>query len=288
MLTSLLPGLRDVRAPLASGVLILFSMLLFFGGHVDQVGTESGRSELLSDMISWVDRPGIVAIALFTSYLIGSAVVTFIGRVIASFRERAIYRFDLERGPRVVSALQIEEVVSPLSLTAMIEHAAKPPRPSTYYSWDLPFWLPFSGESLESLLNALEEHVSSFDREMARGRLGKRHQLLMHVLRGAYRDGGRRLLLASSDLYTEYDRKRSEAELRYALIVTIPVAALGFFLNSSLTIGTEVVATIGIAMTVTMFFRQAMALERAAHSLVLGALADHTISVPVLDSVAWR
>ena len=57
---------------------------------------------------------------------------------------------------------------------------------------------------------------------------------LYDVLVESFDDGGRRLRLSSGDLHADFDKYQSEAELRDALVPTLPVAVIAVILNLSL------------------------------------------------------
>jgi hypothetical protein len=137
---------------------------------------------------------------------------------------------------------------------------------------------PFSLLSVRSF--AIE--LSNVEHEPTR--LARLSELLLEC----YRDGERRLRLASVDLYGDYDRFQSEAELRDSLIVPLPLAIVAVLLNSSLALLTEVVIGVLVVLVLSVLFVQARQLDRRGRSLVLGALTDHTISIPSLDRQGWK
>jgi hypothetical protein len=77
MLASLLPGLRDVRTPLAVGFLWFFTVWLFFGGRLlDQLPVDSPIRANFLDLSNFFGTGAAVAAVSFSAYLFGS-VVTF-------------------------------------------------------------------------------------------------------------------------------------------------------------------------------------------------------------------
>lgn len=99
MLLNLLPGLRDLRAPLATGALWLATLWVLFRSQVDPTQSEDGS--LLSDVSELADRAGAgasIAALTFASYLVGivmtrSSPPRFVDRAFAS-RDSSRYGLD--------------------------------------------------------------------------------------------------------------------------------------------------------------------------------------------------
>ncbi|MFC9498435.1 hypothetical protein [Streptomyces sp. NPDC056982] len=72
MLASLLPGIRELRTPLAAGYMYLLSLFLLLASRVP---TESEARPPLShiyDAVGWMGKPAAFAVGTFVAYLVGS------------------------------------------------------------------------------------------------------------------------------------------------------------------------------------------------------------------------
>jgi hypothetical protein len=101
-------------------------------------------------------------------------------------------------------------------------------------------------------------------------------------------DEGQRLAVANQELYQQFDRQQSEAELRDSLVVSLPLAFIAIVLNTNLGVATDLVGGALILLLLVLMFRQARTYDRKAWSVYAKAVADHVISTPLLDDVlAW-
>jgi hypothetical protein len=107
-----------------------------------------------------------------------------------------------------------------------------------------------------------------------------------HVLSQLEDDGGQRLLIASTDVYGEYDRARSEAELRDAIVFpglfALVVLAISVRWESQLHMIAVVLAAL---IVLAMLFFQARAQDRSARHLLARATANGIISTRLIDQV---
>ena len=71
MLVNLLPGLRELRAPLASGFVWLLTGWLIFAPRVPLASNAKGIWEDLYRLGEGVGRPGVLAAATFAAYIVG-------------------------------------------------------------------------------------------------------------------------------------------------------------------------------------------------------------------------
>lgn len=85
MLAGLLPGLREIRGPLASGYLwLLFGWLVF----EDDVSTAGGAIERLVDLGAVVSPAAVAVAASFAAYLVGSLSEDLFGRTLLTVVRR--------------------------------------------------------------------------------------------------------------------------------------------------------------------------------------------------------
>ncbi|MGW2888086.1 hypothetical protein ACWDDN_22560 [Streptomyces griseoruber] len=72
MLISLLPGMRNLRAPLAAGSLWLVALWLLIGRELPKPGSASGLLADLYDAALWAGKPAVFAALAFIAYLLGA------------------------------------------------------------------------------------------------------------------------------------------------------------------------------------------------------------------------
>ncbi|MEH0543979.1 hypothetical protein QA802_13055 [Streptomyces sp. B21-105] len=72
MLTSLLPGMRNLRAPLAAGSLWLMALWLAIGRELPKPDSASGVLADLYDAADWAGKPAVFAALAFAAYLLGA------------------------------------------------------------------------------------------------------------------------------------------------------------------------------------------------------------------------
>jgi hypothetical protein len=72
VLASLLPGLRELRTPLAIGYLYALALYLFFRDSIPTTAEASGHLKPLYDVVHWLGKPAALAAGAFLAYLMGS------------------------------------------------------------------------------------------------------------------------------------------------------------------------------------------------------------------------
>jgi hypothetical protein len=95
--------------------------------------------------------------------------------------------------------------------------------------------------------------------------------------------GGKRLLVARPELFAEYDRAQSEAELRDGLILPLPLLTLALALNTRLSVVTAAVWIVGLGVLMRSLWLQARYHDRDAWSINAHAIADGVVTTQTLD-----
>ena len=91
MLASLLPGLRDVRTPLAVGFLWFFTIWLFFGDRLlEQLPADSPVRTNLLDLSNFFGTGAVLTALSFAAYLFGAVVILDTGSLPIRLAERWI------------------------------------------------------------------------------------------------------------------------------------------------------------------------------------------------------
>lgn len=239
MFASLLPGLRDLRTPLATGYVYLVTLLLLVGDRIPKREHAEGPLKLLYDLVGWMGKPTILAGATFAAYLIGSVLevrATTVSRCVQKLR----FWWRLRLGDKVTlkrkrhppsRTLQPEDSVSLLGVPIKAQEDTALRRMAAY------------SEVSKSGLDALAIHIlekceydaSGKERvaENLRGLIPA--SLVGEGLVPLLRDLPRlrtRLYVASAEMYGDYDRLAAEADFKvnvgFSTITLSVVAAYTF------------------------------------------------------------
>ncbi|MFE3033375.1 hypothetical protein ACFXKY_17225 [Streptomyces canus] len=191
LLTNLLPGLRDVRAPLSTGCIWLLTLWLILEDRVPTPQKAHGVWASLYRLGDLIGPAGVLAAGAFLAYLIGAMLAVRVVTVNAREAPKAA-RFrsgGTALTPRV-SRLAYDDLVS------FLQDQERLPRPAS-----------------EGTAAAHPEHERG-ERLVA--------GLAVRDILGETRQLRTKLLIASYDLFNEYDRAVGEAEFRknvsYALV----------------------------------------------------------------------
>jgi hypothetical protein len=178
VLTNVLPGLRDVRAPLSAGFIWLVTLWLLLEDRVPTRHEASGVWASLYRLGAVIGTTGVLAAGTFLAYLIGAVLAVRVVTVNArEAPKRLMFWKSRTVGPRL-SRLAFTDLV-----TFLQAHGKFPAREPSADMGTRP------GERLT---------VNLAVREI----LGETRQLRT------------KLLLANADLFNEYDRAVGEAEFR--------------------------------------------------------------------------
>ncbi|GII25409.1 hypothetical protein [Planosporangium mesophilum] len=74
MLMGLLPALRDLRAPLVAGYIVVVAAYLAFHDHVPSSGKATGALRSLYELAQWTGNSGVLVGATFLAFLAGSVI----------------------------------------------------------------------------------------------------------------------------------------------------------------------------------------------------------------------
>jgi hypothetical protein len=273
VLGSLLPGVREVRAPLAAGYTWLFVAWLLYGSDASQHPT--GVALDLKRLHETVSTAGAAVAVGFVAYMIG--VFSIAAANILSDRAARLLRpltgawlrwrhtHSMQRrtpwwfsdyAPRTAVALktlvvpQMEETGAALNLAGRDDS-----RPGYEQLADL---------------------VAPIVRRPAEGRI---EEAVTEGVADEFEQMGRQLIGREPELFGEYDRLRAEAELRASLV--LPGAALGATL---VWIGGGGWRSVGAAVIVAavLLVPLAKARNHDAIDVVVSALRDGRVDSPVL------
>lgn len=288
MLLNLLPGLRELRAPLAAGYLWLFAGWLALHGHVPQV--EGAKS--FFDEFKGV---GSAAALTFAAYLIGSFLTDLFGIVwggarmlrIGPIRGGRSYPREIRAKGRLRERLLRMQSVVPLTAegAAAVDEVCKrtveqvPAARRSELDRELFVDRRYAVRGPGGLRWILGRRVSYFPSDLKVDESDDAFALHVAVALVDELDIARfRLLSEQKDLFSEVDRLNAEGEFRLAVSAPLAVLAcvLGFMDHFA-----WFLALAPIAMLVILGFNRR---EESGDRLVY-ALRAEKVTTPILEQI---
>lgn len=292
MLLNLLPGLRELRAPLAAGYLWLFAVWLFFDGKIPQ---PAGAAAFFGQF----KAVGAAAALTFAAYLVGSFLTDLFGvvwyairlvRVGPIFGSPPGYPSGLLEGRRLRERLiriQATEQMSPEGAAALDEVSKRAVRRIPPKRWHELDWQLFRdsdytvrgpggarwvlGRRMAYKPWAIE--VADSDDP------GDRLALHVSVALGDELDTARfRLLSEQKDLFHEVDRLTAEGEFRLAVAPPLVAVMVALASDGSLLWLAAVVPV--CALVLLGLNRQEQSGDRIVHAIRAGK-----VRTPILDQL---
>lgn len=246
MLTSLLPGIRELRTPLASGYLWLLNAWVIFGHYAQRRRPSVGPIAGLLDLFSYAGKGALFAAVTFIAYLVGSftevnpqRMWAYGGRPVWVSRLR-----DLLRRGRVLGRFR----VVPLSAQAERDLVA--------YAQDVGIMVDDTGAM------SLMKRVMHEERQLAT-----------------------RLQAQNADLFGRYDRLLSESAFRLNIAPPLALLLILLTWLSPLTASARVVLTAlclvyGVLLLSQAAARAVQSRDVIAQALVVGVVESKSLSRP--------
>jgi hypothetical protein len=224
MLANLLPGIRDLRTPLAVGYIWLLTLWLWIPTRFKDVAPSTGVPGDLARLAHYSGRLGIGIALSFIAYLIGALSALFNGplRRIGSFASLYVRwpKFGVRLGYDTYFTMRFIDFWSPPYVEgdddvkgfARYAMANAQYRSSGLYS-------------LSEVATQATTHIaySSYDDERYEQKIYRQNKYLAYLIREVYRQGNL-LLGTQGELFAAYDRLVAEYEFRIG--VTAPLIAL--------------------------------------------------------------
>lgn len=290
MLASILPGFREVRTPLVTGYLYLMCVWLALGQ--DRLLPDEPSSEFtrrLSDLFQTFGTAAAVATVSFAAYLLGALLT--VRKISPRVRSILSTIRIIEGRDQTVSSrsrpgdhrarLQQRLDSLPLDIRVQLNNFVWDQVESAYGA-DQP-----QAEALARLVGlgsnfgrAVQEVLGRADHERGSGRSWVLPAALNLTIVNEFEVQvlADRLHLEREALWNEYDRLRSEAELRFSLFIPLVlVTVLATVLWSPL-------ALFGLVLPVVLL-RQGLSNQRQAESTVWQALLGGWIKSPILEKI---
>lgn len=222
MLTQILPGFRELRTPLATGVLWLLTLWVALGDRIPIRAKASGFISRVYDLAEQVGRPGVGAALLFTAYIVGSVVSIPANQLLREPTHDAWGPDNVlpDEWPVVQGRPLLTQY---RSTTTMVGYPAfSDTRLLTQQAWaDLQTYV-----SASPLLLWLESHKPEQHRDVAK-------RILLRHLLDELSQLGTRLHAKNSTLYADHDRLMAEADLRVNVGTGVAVLAVALSIRAS-------------------------------------------------------
>jgi hypothetical protein len=276
VLAAILPGLRDLRTPLACGYIWLLNLWLWFGSDLPKPGQGNKLVDRISDLDGVLGTTTLVGAITFTAYLIGSTTMISVGRLVTRFPPEPVYAgrrasfrrrwFKWTAGLSAVSCRQIKDYTERLRLQALDSG-------STHFAESklrLLLGQPKSGPIEVGYTTTLEAGFVD-DVFVSHQRRWIQDQVIAEVPEMAAQ-----ALTRKERVFDEYDRQFTEAQLRIS--IALPLATLVFTI-AFLVRWWFVFGLLVIPILIIQGFAQL----QGGTSVLVQALVNGDISSPTLD-----
>lgn len=274
MLTSILPGLRDLRVPLASGFLWLVVIWLFVYPMIPTKDAARGFGAEVYELFEALGGAALLAAVTFVAYILGIVFgkLSFLTRFVAgrlTSSKRALSRASeiqaSERAAKLVG--QLHEKGIPLELISnLLENS----------------------DTTEEAAQALATLEKDMSQELRAQIAESDVQKLTDRMFGEIPLVAARLLAKNKDLFDRYDRADAEANFRYAVIIPMLLIVLLVVIRTNLLAGIPWLAVFIIVSTLVFAFliaRDAYLKERESNDAIYQAVFIGEVNFPVMDDV---
>ncbi|MGV9405874.1 hypothetical protein [Streptomyces sp. NPDC003667] len=230
MLANLLPGIREIRAPLAAGYIWVVALWIAFFDYIPKRSEAQGVWKSAYQLSATVGTPATLAAVSFTAYLIGSLLEIRARSIVHWFRLIEWWWIIRQKITKrsLGSQLNDPRMLQWAETPATIRGPADPHAPLSFVeSWTgvrRPEW---GSRASRSALIDLAVHIRHIggrgvDLHSAMGRFGSELDQLAI-----------RLQVRNADLYGTYDRATAEADLRVNVGLSSSALVIAVAVNSS-------------------------------------------------------
>lgn len=258
-----IPGLREVRAPLAAGYTLAIAVWLIGENWAKKSGIEFDSIHGLAERIG---RPSVLIACSFVVYLIGTQLVRF-----------SNYVFQLSTVPIETSTSPVRRGISSFrSFTNDTELAGLYDRVDARVYSEARKAPP---KDIDNLVGEATGVHETDDKGF--------HPLTRQVTSEAKGQGlDPRILLMSTEVYNEVSRLRSEAELRSSVVLPGALLLFAVLFDSNAPVLIEVAGVCAGTALLTLLAFDALNQRTKAQRIVLRLVADGTIGTPTLDQIS--
>ncbi|MGW5279462.1 hypothetical protein ACWERI_08400 [Streptomyces collinus] len=273
MLMTLLPGLRELRTPLACGYIWLLSMWIAFHGKIPSRREATGIARAIYDLSGQTGKPATLAAVSFLAFIIGSIVeiraVTFFTWTLAAFHAVLSYNIlgrNRESGYIYIDRLTVGSAWRPTVYATTFNALEDFIHRSTLETGSTPRPQPRADSINTDSDDRFSPATLGFTVEemTALVTLRERPQLAT------------KLHLENAELYGDYDRRAAEADFK--LNIGIATLVLFFAICGRGTYG----AAAGTLVTIVLIWRSLSALRSSNDVLIQSLIARKIHSVAIM------
>ncbi|GAA3140079.1 hypothetical protein [Streptomyces echinatus] len=247
MLASLLPGIRELRAPLVTGYIYLLALLLLYGNKVPTNVAADSPLKLPYDLVGWLGKPTAIAVSTFVAYLVGSVLEVHAATVSRSFRKiRSHSKLFKKRRHSLLPGDErglkwLAPELTPASVNALGRYIVERVRGKLSISYDT----DLKAEGFKFFLQDLPQ---------------------LHT----------RLYGANKDLYGDYDRLAAEADLK------VNVGISGNVLSGVAGVVVHPLWAILCGPMLVLFYR-GLSSDRQANDILVQSVVTDIVKSPKLE-----
>jgi len=271
VLESLLPGAREVRAPLVAGYAVLLASWLLFRQQIASSTSGFVRLRAAADGISDI---GVAIAASVTAYLVG-AILIEVAAWLSQLRARPFVESESNLRLWLAKNLRITQDLDYDMFMQDIQKLAHN-RTGSLTAEQLGLWTNVEGDALGN------HRVAVTDLDLRDSEVPSRvAELVLAECMSDRLDA--RLITKSSEIFNEVRRLRSESELRTVLFVPGMYLSVGlaYDLNQGWFSGIALLA-VSVAFLGALFLL-GVRVRIKEHKLIMRSVLDGVISTPTLD-----
>jgi glycosyltransferase involved in cell wall biosynthesis/uncharacterized protein YjbI with pentapeptide repeats len=262
MLASLLPGLRELRAPLAAGYLWLLSAFLLIAPHIPEESDASGIAKDLYSLRDAATAIGLGVAVSFVAFLIGTLSTGVLNPLLRSAPARI-------RRPRRRAAARPDRFSdrSWLALRGLVVDSLREVDAAI-------------AETPVTVAGLVRDEVPTA-RQGSRGLVGR----ILDAVANELDLVKTRLLGKEADLFSAADRHQAEADFRLAVIPPLLVLSVVIAVLA----GVSWISLVAVALAIPVIsglWRQAFAADTAAAEVLVDALRLRRVESPTLERLA--
>jgi hypothetical protein len=306
MLATLLPGLRDVRVPLATGFLWLTFAWLSLARAIPDVTQSTGLLYEINRAFTALGSAALIAALSFTAYIVG---------VMTTFRARSLFRVSQALAPTLL-ALYPKAVLDRLipggreNMSEVLKRSGVALSPSSSEALeqttrDVLKVLSHAGVSTERIFAVSPALATSWDLHRRRQKIENTDdgfwawidqpyslQLVCRDVVSDFEHSARALRRVNTDDFDDFDRLQAEAEFRMS--IALPLSAILIVCITYLPFKTlgpvgEVAAPFTLALLVVLIFfgflARSMQKFGEANGVLVDAIVSGEIPSPTLEGL---
>ncbi|MFJ9605280.1 hypothetical protein ACIRS1_02855 [Kitasatospora sp. NPDC101176] len=262
MLMNLLPGLRDLRTPLAAGYVWLVGLWFLLRDHAPARKGATGIALSAYKLIDIVGSPALLAAGSFVAYVVGSSVSITPGRL----RKQIFTWGGLSLGRKIFRSVPLAQDMGP----------DEPPLEVPLQGHVPPFvdhgsLYNLRGHLWEMAREAAPEFYAGSAREDL-GWEGTEQDIIQNLS-----DVSMHLQIGKPELYQDYDRMASEASFKVNVGLAIGVLSVALTAASGNLWYAILLAPVAIMM------RSGIHRQQSANNLLVAVITSRVITVPALS-----